>query len=165
VKTLYLDTSAFIKLFIQEDLASETIEQIVLLAKQNKILIVISEWVTNESVAVVAKKLKKGDITRSEASEILNSIANAIEGSIEQLNLKLYAVSEEVVIGSRAVIQRVHPNASDALHLYIAEAANCDYFITADKALVDAIKKNMQEMVPVDIGILDDVKRFFKDLY
>ena len=59
MKRVYLDTSAFIKLFVEEQ-DGETVQGIAFLANQNKITIVLSDWVLNESVGVVAKKFRKG---------------------------------------------------------------------------------------------------------
>ena len=52
MKKIYLDTSAFFKIFVEEQ-ASEIVERLIGLARDKKISIVLSDWVINESLALV----------------------------------------------------------------------------------------------------------------
>jgi hypothetical protein len=59
------------------------------LARQNKILLIISEWVVNESLAVVEKYYRKGVIDAKEAKEIIEAIAINLENAIEKSKLQI----------------------------------------------------------------------------
>jgi predicted nucleic acid-binding protein len=71
VKKIYLDTSAFFKIFVEEQ-ASETVERLIGLARDKKISIVLSDWVINESLALVDENLRKNRISPTEAQCILS---------------------------------------------------------------------------------------------
>jgi predicted nucleic acid-binding protein len=97
-----------------------------------------------------------------EASEILTGIADMIEGQIEQINLSLYPISENVVIYSRVTIAETNcEHATDALHLYIADKANCDYFVTADHTLYSTLNNShlKLKLIPINISNVSDMSR------
>ena len=142
MKDVYLDTNVLLRLY-EDKPGKEIAEKIVLLAKQEKVRLAISEWVINECVGAVQRKRNENKLTAHEASEILTGIADLVEGKIEEVNLSLYPVSERVIRGSVATIQEVRCNsAGDAIHVYIADRANCNYFVTADKGLASRIKSS-----------------------
>lgn len=101
-------------------------------------------------------------MSNHEASEILTGIADMIEGQIEQINLSLFPISEDVVMDSRLTITETKcVYAADALHLYIADKANCDYFVTADHILYDTLNgcDLRLKLVPIDISNANEMLR------
>jgi predicted nucleic acid-binding protein len=89
-----------------------------------------------------------------------------IEGKIEQINLSLYPISEQVIFGSRGTIFDVHcKNAADALHVYVADKSNCNYFITADIVLANVLKNSNlgYKLVTVDFTNTNDMSAFFSN--
>lgn len=135
-----------------------------LLAKQDKVRLAISEWVINECVGGVQRKRNENKLTKQEAAEILTGIADLVEGKIEEVNLTLYPVTERVIRDSVTTIQEVRCNtAGDAIHVYVADRANCNYFVTADKGLASRIKNSglRHKLVAVDIDELSDMLNFF----
>jgi predicted nucleic acid-binding protein len=162
VKRVYLDTNVVLKLFPKDEAGKEQAEKIALLAKQNKITLCISQWVINECVAAVDRKKKEGGITDRQASEILTDIADMIEGHIEKMNVSLYPITEEVILDSRTMIMEAHCNSSDALHLYVSDKSDCDYFVTADIQLALSIKNSKlgYRLKTVNIWEEADMKRF-----
>lgn len=163
MKNVYLDTNAFIKLFLPEEEGKESIERVALLSRQNKILLIISEWVVNESLAVVEKYYRNGVIDGKEAKEIIEVIATNLENAIENLNFKSYAINEKVVIGSRIIITDIHPYASDALHLFVAIASRCNYIITGDQKLINSIQRTGIALIPINILNPNEVSSFIQD--
>jgi predicted nucleic acid-binding protein len=136
----------------------------VLLAKQDKVRLAISEWVINECVGGVQRKRNENKLTKQEAAEILTGIADLVEGKIEEVNLTLYPVTERVIRDSVTTIQEVRCNtAGDAIHVHVADRANCNYFVTADKGLASRIKNSglRHKLVAVDIDELSDMLNFF----
>jgi len=127
VKDIYLDTNVLLRLF-EDKAGKENAEKIVLLAKQDKVRLAISEWVINECVGGVQRKRNENKLTKQEAAEILTGIADLVEGKIEEVNLTLYPVTERVIRDSVTTIQEVRCNtAGDAIHVYVADRANCNY--------------------------------------
>src|SRR6185295_14316300 len=81
VKRVYFDTSAFVKIFIEEE-ASEKVERLVTLVRDKKIIMVISDWVINESIAVIDANNNKGIINAVETQQILSEMTDMIEGKV-----------------------------------------------------------------------------------
>lgn len=163
MKDIYLDTNVLLRLF-EDKAGKENAEKIVLLAKQDKVRLAISEWVINECVGGVQRKRNENKLTKQEAAEILTGIADLVEGKIEEVNLTLYPVTERVIRDSVTTIQEVRCNtAGDAIHVYVADRANCNYFVTADKGLASRIKNSglRHKLVAVDIDELSDMLNFF----
>jgi predicted nucleic acid-binding protein len=137
----------------------------VLLARQNKARLAISQWVINECISVVQRKKNDVDITDHEAFEILTSITDLIEGKIEEADLSIYPISENVITSSRATIMDIECNtAADALHVYVADKSGCDYFVTADNNLAMIMKKNRslsQKLIPINLNETNDLLNFF----
>lgn len=163
MKDIYLDTNVLLRLF-EDKTGKENAEKIVLVAKQDKVRLAISEWVINECVGGVQRKRNENKLTKQEAAEILTGIADLVEGKIEEVNLTLYPVTERVIRDSVNTIQEVRCNtAGDAIHVYVADRANCNYFVTADKGLASRIKNSglRHKLVAVDIDELSDTLNFF----
>jgi predicted nucleic acid-binding protein len=162
VKRVYFDTSAFVKIFIEEE-ASEEVERLVTLVRDKKIIMVISDWVINESIAVVDANNKKGKITTIETQQILSEMTDMIEGKIRYENLELFPIPERVLIGSRILIQDYHVAASDALHIFIAGAAGCEFFISADEKLIRQLTTGTYKLVTAyNVRNKHDMETIFK---
>jgi predicted nucleic acid-binding protein len=113
----------------------------------------------------VQRKKNEGKITDRQASEILTGIADTIEGNLENINLSLYPISEKVVTDSRiTIVETECPHATDALHIYVADKANCSHFVTADEHLADVLKKSplKHKLITVYMGTSDDLSKLFE---
>lgn len=127
----YIDTSALFKIFVEED-GSEITESIVSLAKEKKIEVMLSNWIVNESIALLDEYKRKEKIDKIKTQEIISELVDMIEGGIRYNNFKFYSVNEQIISLSRTIIVDFHVSASDALHIYMAIHSGCDYIITAD---------------------------------
>lgn len=163
MKRVYLDTSVFFKIFFDEP-GKEEVDRIVLLAKDKKIQIIISEWVVNEAFATIEKKVTKGLINKTEAHSIMVAIADFLEESYDSGIIISYQIKDKEILASRIIIQNLHTNASDSLHAYIATMSKCDYFISADKELNLQLSVLGEGLRPVDIHTNSDMVNFFKDV-
>ena len=163
MRKIYLDTSAFFKIFVEEE-ASETVERLIGLARDKKISIVISDWVINESLALVDENLRKNRISPTEAQCILSELIDMIQGRIQYENFTVYPITDNVVIGSRFVIQDYHIPASDALHIFIAGGAKCDCLISADEKLVKQLTTGSPKLIAFNVRISDDVEKMFQSI-
>jgi predicted nucleic acid-binding protein len=163
VKKIYLDTSAFFKIFVEEQ-ASEIVERLIGLARDKKISIVLSDWVINESLALVDENLRKNRISPTEAQCILSELIDMIEGRIQYENFTVYPITDKAVIGSRFVIQDYHIPASDALHVFIAGAAECDCLVSADGGLVTQLTTGSLKLIAFNVRVAKDVENLFNFL-
>lgn len=163
MKRVYLDTSVFFRIFFDEP-EKDTIHRIVRLAEEKKIKIVISEWVINESLAAIEKKISKGKIDNTDAYDTLLSIAKFLEECYKNGTVISNPINEDVVLTSKIMIQTLRITASDALHVHVALASNCSYFVSADRGLCTQMSILNAIITPVDIYINSDVVKFFKDV-
>lgn len=165
MKKIYLDTSAFFKVFVEEEReTSDTLERIFALVREKKISIVLSDWVINESFALVDKNKQNGRITQAEAQEILSELVSMIKDKTQYETITFYSITEKIVVASRFVIQEYHIAASDALHVFISAAAECHCFVSADKKLVRKLTIGTHKLIAYDIGRKEDVERMFEEI-
>lgn len=157
---LYLDTSAFFKTFVEEE-ASEVVERLILLAKENKIEIILSDWVINESFALVDKNRRKERISQVQAQNILSEIVSMMSKEVQYENFTVYPITDKILITSRFAIQEYHIAASDALHVFISAVAECDCFISADEDLIHQLKSGASTLLAFNIRIEEDVNTLF----
>jgi predicted nucleic acid-binding protein len=163
VKKIYVDTSAFFKVFVEEE-ASKVVERLIRLAREKLIKIVLSDWVINESIALINENNRKGKINSTETQHILSELINMIRGEIQHENFTFYSINEAIVIGSRFDIQDYNISASDALHVSIAAASDCNYFLSADKQLIEQLTTGSHKLIAYNIIINEDVRRMFNDI-
>lgn len=91
-------------------------------------------------------------------------MANFLEDNYRSGLVIAYAITKKVVLASRSVIEKMHVNASDALHVLIALSSECDYFASADKELNDRISKSGVSMQVLDIQERAIMANFFQEI-
>ncbi len=163
MKKVYLDSSAFFKIFFGEA-GAENMEYIVNLAKQKRIQLAISEWVVNEAIWAAVKKHMDNRITKQEVSLLIYRISEVIEEGLEEGYLVSYAVNEKIVITSRVIIEELHLYPSDALHVLVAFTSSCDYFLTGDVEMIFRIKYGKLQLTPINILDRTDVQKITESL-
>jgi predicted nucleic acid-binding protein len=122
---------------------------------------VISEWVVNECIWAAQKKYLDNKIGKQDAYIIINGIADMIEEGLNGGYLASYAINEKTVVNSRIMIQEVCVNASDAMHVFIAYVAGCDYMVTGDADLITQMKYRLPQITPLFIFDDELMKRTF----
>lgn len=157
---LYIDTSAFFKTFVEEE-ASDVVEPLILLAKEKKIEITLSDWLVNESVALIDENRRKEKITDIEVQNILSELVSMMGNEVEYENFTVYPITDKILIASRFAIEEYHINASDALHVFISAVAECDCFISADEKLIHQLTSGSSKLIAFNIRIKEDVKNLF----
>lgn len=164
LQKVYLDTNVFLKLFLDES-KSDIAQKLEDFANNDKTLLVISDWVINECIAVIERKIIEKRITNNEAFHILNAITNLLEEKVQQNKLELYPIEGKHIITSRVIIQDINLiNASDALHIFIAFLSECNAFLSADVFLINTLKKKIKilNFTPIDFNNEREVKKLFK---
>ncbi len=112
----YIDTSAFFKTFVEEE-ESDIVEHLIILAKEKKAEIILSDWLINESIALVDENRRKERISQVQSQNILSEIVSMMSKEVQYENFILYPITDKILIASRFAIQQYHINASDALHV------------------------------------------------
>ena len=87
-----------------------------------------------------------------------------VKAEIQHENFNFYSITENIVIDSRFDIQEYNISASDALHVFIAAAVDCNYFISAKKQLIEQLTRGSHKLIAYNIIIKEDVKRMFNDI-
>jgi predicted nucleic acid-binding protein len=163
VKKAYLDASAFFKIFFGEA-GAERMEKVIQIAKERKLIIVISDWVINECMWAAVKKRLDEKISQRDAAMIINLMAEAVNEGLEAGYVAYYAINEKVIVTSRVLIEEGHMHPSDALHVILANASQCDYFLTADMEIIKKIKYVQLSMIPIYIHERAEIDKFFEDI-
>jgi predicted nucleic acid-binding protein len=148
VKKVYLDSSAFFKLFFGES-GGQHMEQVLDLAKRGRLQLVISDWVINEIVWAAVKKHRDDKISKQDVTIILSQIADVVERGLSEEYLLSHSIHEKVVVTSRVIITELGCHPADALHVLIATTSQCDFFLTADTDLILAIRYGKLSPVPL----------------
>jgi predicted nucleic acid-binding protein len=160
VKKVYIDTSAFFKTFEEEP--SDVVEPLILLAREKKIEIIISDWLINETIALVDENKRKGNISEAQVQGILSEIVSMMGNEIQYENFILYPITNKIIIASRLAIQEYRINAADALHVFISAAVGCDCFVSADEKLINQLTTGSSKLIAFNIRTKEDVKNLFK---
>ena len=109
-------------------------------------------------------RIKKKQISPTEAQCILSELIDMIEGRIQYENFTVYPITDKVVIGSRLVIQDYRIPASDALHVFIAGATECDCLVSADGGLVTQLTTGSLKLIAFNVRVAKDVEKLFNFL-
>ncbi|MGH9992293.1 MAG: type II toxin-antitoxin system VapC family toxin [Nitrososphaera sp.] len=163
MKRVYLDTSAFVKLFFDE-MDSDLVESIAELARSKKIQIAMSEWNVNEAIWTVEKKVLRGKISNKEAFRVINLMADIISVGINDGTVVWLGFPSEAVVNSRVVIEELHVNAADALHIYFARTSDCSHFISADEDLVLQLRFGGLRIEAAYLHSSVDMNKFLMDV-
>lgn len=163
MKRVYLDTSAFVKLFFDE-MNSDLVEKIAQLAKSKKIQLVMSEWNLNEAIWTAEKKVLKGKISSKDAFRIINLMADTIKEGINDGTIVWLGFPAEAIINSRVVIEELHANAADALHIYFARTSDSTHFVSADEDLVLQLRFGGLRIESVYLHSNADMDKFFMEV-
>lgn len=158
---VYLDTSAFVKLFDDDEKNWELVERISELAKKGKLQIAVSDWTINEAIWTVEKKVQKGKIEPGEAFKVINLIADTIEDGVREGWIVWLGFPSDAAENSRIIIEEMRCNAADALHVYFARTSSSDYFVTADEDLVAQIRFSKVRLESFYLHNPRDMDRFF----
>lgn len=129
---IYLDTSAYVKVYKRE-CGSRRAKEIINLAKQNKnTKIFMSYWVINESIAVIDQAYNQKHKISEKESKILRATVLARIIDYSGSNIIFVPVRHKDVEDSIKYIYDHHISADDAFHVHVAHKFRCNYLITND---------------------------------
>ena len=133
VSTLYLDTSALLKWYLQEPYSEEFTDFI-----QNRPGARISSLSVTETHCTLGRLVRNREITVAFATEVLATFSMQSTAGY----LSLLPIRDEYLMHATELIDRLKQplRTLDALHLAVAHASGCKEFATADKVQSKAAK-------------------------
>ncbi len=148
---IYLDTSAFVKRYSEEQ-GSEIINEIF----EGNFKLVTSHWTLAEAIGAIDKKVAKKQITDEEKAFILSVLFS----DILDKNITFIKLSSDYI---DPVIERIltyHISADDALQLFSCIVSLSPVFLASDFPLVEAAKKEGLKAFNLEVG--EDVEALKK---
>jgi hypothetical protein len=141
---VYLDTSFVAPLVITEE-TSDAVEAIVLKLKAGELT--TSMWTQVELASLVARKVRMGDLSASEAHVVQREFERVLGESFEML---LPTGADFVTASKYVETPKTGLRAGDALHLAIAANHGATKILTLDRGFLEAGKRLK---LPVSRGI------------
>ncbi len=136
---IYLDTSALIKRYIQEE-GTEIIDLLFDRASP-AIALVISLWNLSESMVAVDKYRRRGALSDDELRGVVRRLIAEVREYWERGVMKIVPVSPELVVETWRYILGQHVYAGDAVQLVTCVRERCDLLVAADRRLVEVCQR------------------------
>jgi predicted nucleic acid-binding protein len=125
----FLDTSAFAKLYIEEE-GSHEVGELVSLAES----LVVSALVLPETVSALCRLLREGKIEATDYDRIKERLCRDIAA------IDIASISDESIGKAVEAIERSPIRTPDALHIGAALAAKVSLFVTSDLRQAEAAR-------------------------
>lgn len=135
---VYLDSSALVKRYVKEA-GTEIVDRLFEDAESSKAVICSSLWCIGEAVGVFDRYNRRGVI---KLDSTLDKFFNEIKRLGAKGNFNIIEVTSELVSESVEKVVKHHIYIADALQIATCKATKCDRFLTSDKALNEAAKKD-----------------------
>jgi len=149
---IYLDTSAFIKGFRNEE-RSEIVHSILEKCANGQLVIVLSLWTLTESLSALDKAYNmKGSISQPEANSIIARMLSYSYNLNKEGHLDIIEPDGDIITRSWAFISRRHLSADDALHTMCAMIGKSDIMLLADNYFASMLKKEREVSTAEDIA-------------
>lgn len=128
---VYLESSAFVKLFLAEA-ASNAVNRIVAGRKD----VMISELCLTEVVSALARRAREGVLAAADVARIYAAMLAAIDGVVRRVHLtqEIHRAAERMLLMTRDVPLRT----LDALHLAAAVETGARSIVTFDRRIIGA---------------------------
>ena len=164
MKSIYFDTSAYVKLFKQET-GTEEASLLFRLAYNGQIQILMSYWTITETSAVIDKWHRLKEISDENYPIIRATIWNNLKSYAQKgSNVGIVPVTNYILRYSIDLINKYQISADDALHLSTGLATDCDSFICADRKLLSKTGSRVLVMQICDVSDSTAMKLFLNDL-
>ncbi len=137
---LYLDTSAYLKRFNNEE-SSELIKKIFTKSDEYKLEIATSIWTVSEAIASLDQAYKKrGIIDVAQRNSTISSLLGKTFDMVKEGKMQMIIPNEDLIYGSWDMIRLRHLSADDALHAFSAKVGKCDSMVLADNYFSNRLK-------------------------
>lgn len=138
----YLDTSAFVKHYRQEEEGSDKINKLVDDARNGKEQLISSFFIVGETISVFDKWARYKYISSDECAELVNIFLKDVKELTDSEILLLEPVSTATITNCLDLVTKHHLSINDSIHLYTALSNKTliDLFICSDDILIKAAK-------------------------
>jgi uncharacterized protein len=154
VNQYFFDSSALVKRYYAED-GSSTVDQLISAIAAGSAKGIASLLALPEVVSTINRKKNQGFISARPFSAILVKIYE------EMALFRIIPVAEGSIVASIAFILKHNLNSADALHLVAALSVpntprNKTVFVSCDKRLLIAARKEKLRVLNPETGVMDD---------
>jgi predicted nucleic acid-binding protein len=138
----YLDTSAFVKNYRNEEKGSTVIHELLNDSREGKEQLMTSFLALGETISVFDKWARRNYISSKECSELIKTFLKELKELFDNGILALEPVSTSTILECLELITKHHISMNDAMHLYTALANKpaVSLFVCSDNNLIKAAK-------------------------
>ena len=136
----YLDTSAFVKYYREEEEGSNKVNELIENAKAGNEQLISSFFIVGEVVSVFDKWVRYKYISNKECNELVRIFLGDIKNLTDNGVLILEPVSTFTITHCLELITEHHLSVNDAIHLYtsLSNKTHIKKFISSDEILLKA---------------------------
>ncbi len=149
MKKFYLDTSAIIKRYVQEQ-GSENIDRIYRKAESGELTIAFSLWNIGEVLGVLDGNRRKQWFNEKEFRNALFNFDDETTRLSKLKSIEIIPLTTKIVRQSWNILMTYHIYQSDALQMASCLAKKSDAFLTADQRLIEASRKANLETYDIE---------------
>lgn len=136
---VYLDTSALIKRYLEEE-GTEIVDFLFDKASPD-ITLVISLWNLSESMVAVDKYRRRGALSDGELRGLVRRLIAEIREYWEKGLLKIVPLQPDLLVETWQYILGQHVYAGDAVQLATCRREQCDFLVAADQRLLEVCQR------------------------
>ena len=135
---VYLDSSAIVKRYIKE-IGSDSLDFLYHeLEKDSQVeALIFSSWNLGEVYGAIDTKCQRGDIDEEAMFEVLTLLSQETKKFVAMRKVRIVPLGARIFSKSRELVLKYHIYQADALQLASAKEAQAQFFISADRKLVD----------------------------
>lgn len=130
---IYLDSSAFVKRFNEED-GSEIVRGIFDRCEMGELVVVLSQWTINETVVAFDKVRRMSKrVTANDVNNKMIDVISWVENRRREGKVELVGIDDDLIANSMGFIRFNHLSADDSVHAYCAAMGRSNLILMDDK--------------------------------
>lgn len=134
MKTIYLDTSAIVKRYIQEE-GSDVVASAYSNAWRGEAKISFSLWNIGEVLGVLDRYYRRGWLTEEDFKLARGEFIGETLRMLKLRILRIVPVKASIVVESWRLVEKYHVYQADAIQVASSREVNAEEFYTGDKTL------------------------------
>ncbi|WP_456367086.1 type II toxin-antitoxin system VapC family toxin [Thermococcus sp.] len=138
-KSVYLDTSAILKRYLDED-GSDVVKELFRDAYRGEVKLAFSFWNIGEVIGTLDKKLRRGQLSKDEFDFLKKGFLAEVKRFTRLGVLEVVPVHSLLLADAWKLIERHPLYQADALQIVSAKYVGVESFYTGDKRLHDAAR-------------------------
>ncbi len=109
--------------------------------EKQKVEIVFSGWNIGELIGTLDRRHEQKRLSDAELSSAIQNFSEETLQMAENGSIRITPITGRLLTESWRIITREHVYEADALQIASCKAEGCDIFLTADRQLLDAAKR------------------------